>query len=771
MGQTSVWELHGTNDYRSNFKYVGEWGIPGRQSYDIATGVAKYPRDLTVPGALYAQCLRSPYGHARVRVIDTSAAEALDGVKLILTYEDEEIATMPKIVSPYFQLGASPLFSDEAECEGDECGVVVVAINEELCKKALDLVELEWTVLPFILDPREALKPEAPIIRPDMNETGNLGGNTFGAPNVWENGSIDIGFAEADHIEEYDWAMNNFCQMRPMPPSYIAYWDYDPWGNSPEEKMCYVTHQMHFPNTGSVASAINGMGLNEDRVRTLTPYMAARYCDFVEKRGAQLAPVLSRRLGGVPVRMLSSRRYAFDACVPQSYVHARIGFTQSGLITAVQGHNVHQSGLRSGYSDKTSGHLVLPPQVSGFRMTNCQNIYSELEQMLTNGTAATADPGQAQVDPVNLAFGIIANKLKMDITNVIMTNIHTTAPSLEACMAAGKEAIGWNEKWHLPGERTLEDGRLHGIAARVCPAQTWGMISYNISLSLRPDGKVYMPYAEGLLGTYWPDAVRVVIAEELGMKIEDVIVYHAPHFPNWQQGDATDRASTCTWTAKEAANLLRNQLLALGMGMLGGVSPDEFDIVDSVIVHKTDASKMLPLSMIGAQFAADFVGRPEPAFDAGLKVLRPMTLDFCEVAVDTATGSIEILNYVSTHDFGKVIRLSSALGQLEQPVTMASSRALREQVVWDRNTGVMLNGNLIDYKPPTALDQPKITTVPVETRCGGGAYGATGVAHAHCSALPINLAFQNATGVFLTQEPFTPDKVLKALGTIGGDEQ
>jgi CO/xanthine dehydrogenase Mo-binding subunit len=766
MGKTSVWELSGTNDYRTDFKYVGQWGIPGRQSYDIATGVAKYPRDLYVTGSLYALCLRSPYGHARVKILDSSQAEALDGVKLVLTYENEEIASMPKHVSPYFALGATPLLSDEAECEGDECGAVVVAINEEICKQALDLLEVEWTVLPFILDPREALKPGAPIIRPDMNETGNLGGNTFGSPNVWENGSIDVGFAEADYTEEYDWAMNNFCQMRPMPPSYISYWADDPWGNNPGEKMCYVTHQMHFPGIGAVASAINGFGSDEDHFRALTPYMAARYCDFVEKRGAQLAPMLSRRLGGVPVRMLSNRRHAFDACVPQSYLHTRIGFTQAGVITAAQGHNVHQSGLRSGYGDKTAGHLVLPPQVTGFRITNCQNIYGELEQMLTNGTAATADPGQHQVDPVNMAFGIIANKLNMDITDVIMENMHTTAPSLEACMAAGKEAIDWDAKWHLPGQKTLEDGRMHGISCRVCFAQTWGMISYNVNLSLRPDGKVYMPYAEGLVGTFWPDAVRVVIAEELGMKLEDVIVYHAPHFPNWQEGDATDRASTCTWTAKEAANILRNQLLGLGMGMLGLASIEDVDIVDSTIISKSDPTKILPLNAIGAQYTADFVGRPLDAFDATLRVLRPMTLDFCEVAVDTATGEIEILNYVSTHDFGKVIRLSSALGQLEQPITQGSSRALREQVIWDKNTGVMLNGNLIDYKPPTSLDQPKITTIPIETRCGGGAYGATGVAHAHNSAMPVNLAFQNATGSFIPQEPFTPDKVLKALGKI-----
>lgn len=765
MGKTSEWELHGTNDNREDFKVVGQWGEPGRQSYDLATGVAKFPRDLYYPGTLTAMCLRSPYGHAKVKILDTSKAEALEGVKLVLTHEDEELASMPKTVQSYFALGATCLLGDEAECEGDECGVVVVAINEEVCKKALDLVEVEWTVLPFILDPREGLRPGAPIIRPDMNPTGNVGGNTFGAPNTWETGSVEEGFKQADYTIEYDWALNNFCQLRPMPPAYISYWDYDPWGNDGGQKTCYVTHHQHFPDNGAYGSARRGMDLNEDNIRALTPYMAARYCDFVEKRGALLTPVLSRRLDGVPVRMASNRRYAFDANVPQSYVHARLGFTEDGVITAVQGHNVHQAGLRSGYSDKTSGHLVLPPSMNGYRMVNCENVYCNMEQVLTNGTGATADPGQHQVDQVNLAFAVIADKLGVDPTEIMMKNMHTTAPSLETCMAEGKEAIGWDEKWHLAGQKTLEDGRLHGIAARLCFSQTWGMISYNVNLALRFDGKVYMPYTEGQVGTYWPEGVRMVIAEELGMKLEDVIVYYAPHFPNWQQGDATDRGSTCTWAAKEAACLLRTKLLEAASGMLG-VTPDELDIVDSVVIVKENPEACIPLKNIGNQYAADFVGRPNDAFDATLGVLRPMNMDFCEVAVDPETGEVEVLDYVCVHDFGKVMRMSSALGQLEQPVTMSASRALREQVIWDKNTGVMLTGNLIDYKPPTALDQPPIETIPVETRCGGGAYGATGVAHAHCTAMPIGLAIQNAIGSFIPQEPYTPDKVLKALGKI-----
>jgi xanthine dehydrogenase molybdenum-binding subunit len=368
---------------------------------------------------------------------------------------------------------------------------------------------------------------------------------------------------------------------------------------------------------------------------------------------------------------------------------------------------------------------VLAPQVTGFRMTNCANIYCELEQVLTNGTGASADPGQHQVEVVNYAFGIIADKLGMDLCDVIMANIHTTAPSLEAVMAAGKQAIGWDSKKHANGKKTMSDGRLHGLGARALPAQTWGMIAYNVNLSLRPDGKVYMPYAEGIVGSYWQDGVRMVIAEETGMKIDDVIVYHAPNFPNWQQGDATDRGSTCTWAAKEAAVKLKATILNAVSGSFGG-DVSALDIVDSNVVKKADGTVLMALHDLGAQYAVDYVGHPQVVFDATYKTIRPMAMDFAEVAVDQETGMVEILDYVCAHDFGKVIRQSSALGQLEQPATMSEGRALREEVIWDKNTGVMLNGNLVDYKVPTALDQPPIDTVPIETRCGGGAYGAGG---------------------------------------------
>ena len=608
MGETSVWEPEGANQDRTDFKVVGTWDHPGRQSWDMVSGAAKYPTDLWMEGTLTAMALRCPYGHAKVKSLDIAEAEKIEGVKLVLTYEDEELASMPRYRPAYYQLGASPLLGDEAEFKGDEVGDVVVAVNEEVCKKALAAIKVDWEVLPFILDPREAAKPGAPILRPEMNPDSNMTGNTFGAAVEWELGCAEDGFKEADHIDVVNYGRPMWSQFRPMPPAYFSYWANDPWGNPDGEKMCYVTNHAHFPGNGPIVSAYYGAGSHADKYRALSPYMAARYCDFVEKRGAQFAPVLSKRLGGAPVRYVQSRREAFDAAVPQTYLTVRAGYTDDGTLVAVQSNNVHQTGARGGYGDKTHGHLVLPPNAQGFKQTVCPNVYSEMSYYVTNGACTTADPGQPLYEPVNLAFAKMADVLGLDVT------------------------------------------------------------------------------------------------------------------------------------------------------------ADEVDLVDSLITLKADPTKQMPISGMG-QLAVGYCGKPKVPFQTD--VIRTMNVDMCEVAVDPETGLVEILDYVVAHDFGKVIRPSSALGQIENAITMNSGRALREELIWDEATGVLLNGNMYDYKVPTILDQPKIEPVPVETRCGGGAYGSTGVAHAHANPGLVGQAIQNATGGdFIDMVPYTPDKVLAVLGKI-----
>jgi CO/xanthine dehydrogenase Mo-binding subunit len=165
-------DLAGANGERTEFKVVGQPNIPGKLSYNIATGKAKFGSDVVVPGMLSAKFLRSPYAHAKVKNLDASKAKALPGVVDIVTWEDPDLQTL-RIGGPMFG-GERPLLDNEADMEDDEVAVIVIAESEDVCDQALNLLKIDWEILPHITDPRDGAKSDAPIIRVLPKGKGNV---------------------------------------------------------------------------------------------------------------------------------------------------------------------------------------------------------------------------------------------------------------------------------------------------------------------------------------------------------------------------------------------------------------------------------------------------------------------------------------------------------------------------------------------------------------------------------------------------------------------
>ncbi len=746
----------GYNDDRTDFKYVGIASQPGRQAYDMAKGVAKYSRDMTKEGMAYGRALRSPYGYARVSILDTSAAEALEGVIAVIRWDDEDLSQYPL---GWKESGRFPMLDDTAWFEGDECGVIVVAVTDELCKRALDLIEVEWTVLPHLIDMRDAMAEGAPILRPEFNSEGNVGGTIY-SPNISEIGSVAQGFEQADHIIEFDIGQGNFTTFIATPSAYLSYTAPDPFGTANYGEVLYVNggagvmdHQGIFGHTH------DQLGITMDEVRQTTPYVGGKYCNYSEQRGVGLAPYLARRLG-IPVRWMYGRRDMFDACVKQIREHVRLGFTNEGVITAVQLYAFEQTGVSYG-GTRVSAPVNYTFGTTGFvQATNCPNIYTELYQVFTNGTLTTVDAGITSCDIVNISFDHVAEVLDKDPIEIALLNLKDNARfSLDQCIAEAKKAYDWDANYHAPGTKTLPDGRLHGLAMSIGWQGHGQGQRYNINLALKHDGKVYFPYNEMLLGFYWPEMFQLVIAEETGMKLEDVIAYYAPHYPNWTPGSSNDHASSGTYCAKEAAAVLRNAICQKGFSMLGATSPDEVDVVDSMLVLKADPTKAMPVGSLG--HVAGWSDTNSPFRPRQLDDLACMNIDFCEVAVDPDTGEVELLNYIMTHDFGKMFRPNSAIGQIELHAIMLTGVTRLEEVVWDKNTGALLNGNLIDYKVPTRLDMTPLDFTPLETRNGYGAYGSVSNGHSHLNRNIVVAAVSNAIGAWIDT---TPIIILSAKG-------
>ncbi len=784
-------DVVGANGQRENFRVVGKPNKPGILSYALASGIAKFGIDYTAPDMLHAKFLRSPYAHARVKSINADKARAVPGVVDVVLWDDPDL----------MGLGGMPFgpkvsyLGNVAHQENQEVGAIVVAETEEAAEDGVRALDVEWEVLPFIVDLRKGLDPSFPAIRTKEDEGGGdmfspRGGNNppkqgnLSFVNKIE-GDIEEGFKKADFIIEYDTNLPIFASHIPNPPASIAWWFDDPY-HGPEKSLHIEGAVQRRDNIARMYNVPNEKCVQEGL------FQGGKYCDWGMRMSQEITPILSKRTGR-PVRCANTREETFDFLMNQRLCHIRLGVTNEGLITAVDDQSVADNG-RPG----SSAFGVAQDQGYGpYYTLKCQNISQRYTVVDTN-TGKMYTSGQHcpfNWDTMTMAIAIIAEKLGKDPIDIAKLNLHgptsqsdtDEVPSFEACIEAGRKYTDWN--WHPARAKRLPDGRLHGSSFRyqMCPRHAFS--GYDCKLELR-GGKVHMPTQGPCTGIYAVEANAMVVAEELGLEYEDVIVdfdYREKFTP---VGGGSDGTTASSWAMKECANILKQKILESaikaaenppapsmfggfgGFGMqqapnpLKGMKPEDLDMVGGNIIVKADPSKSIALaSATQENIFATYSGRPPAAlWSTGMgKMLDTMNTAYCEVAVDEETGEVEILKLSVVADPGKVMRLTSLESQIDQVMFFSQGCQLLEEYVFDERTGVRLNANMIDYKKPTMLDVPSVNRKFLETRAGNAAYGANGISHSLANTHLIIIAIYNAIGVWV-DPPATPDKVLKALG-------
>jgi CO/xanthine dehydrogenase Mo-binding subunit len=736
------------------FKIVGKPNVPGRLSNAIATGRAKFGTDVVVPNMLFAKFLRSPHGRARIKSMDVSQARALPGVVEIITWEDPEIKAMPQLTLP--------LLTSEADMEDEEVGAVVAAESEEICDQALKLIKVEWEVLPHILDPREGMKPDSPVVRANPKGTGNVQLTSY------SQGDAEAGFRQADQIIEFDWAISLFSSHLPNPSGGVAWWYDDPVGT--DGPSLFVEG---IPPTWGASILRSMYKLTFDKIHRNTIFQGGRYCDFGVRRAALIAPLLAKRTGR-PVRAVNSRQNDYDMAVAQRYIHTKLGFKNDGAVTAVQEDVVTDGGIRGNSVFAVAGDMRLSP----FLTTKCENVKTNCRAVFTNsGRMYTS--GQAfpfHYDELPIAQQLVAEKLGMDPIDVVYKNMHGPSsqsdpglpPSFKMCVEQGKKAINWH--WHPAGTKKLPDGRMHGLSFRYSMSHRNSMETFTCTVTVQGDGKVYIPIKGPWSGMYAADACAMVVAEEMGARMEDVILSYDPKALFTPVGGGSDGTTSAAWVCQKAAAACKKLLLEIA-ALRFNAKPDDLDTKDSTVYLKSDPTRSYPFSAFpesgdhDKDIAATFTGKPPTAtWNQGYgKILDTMNASFCEVAVDTETGKAEVTKYVVACDPGKVLRLTSFEGQIHQVMFFSDGSGLTEEFIFDKATGVKLNTNMFEYKKPTILDIGPCETLLVETFSGNAVYGSTGISHAMATTQLIVCAVANAIGKWL-YPPITPDKVLKALG-------
>jgi len=349
--------------------------------------------------------------------------------------------------------------------------------------------------------------------------------------------------------------------------------------------------------------------------------------------------------------------------------------------------------------------------------------------------------------------------------------------SLKECIEKGKAAIGWDAKWHPPGARWMPNGRMHGMGF------TWthewedsaGSSEAGIRIE-RTDGTATIFAMRADCGLNAETAYCQVAADELGMRMEDV------HFVGQTDAgffamspDSSTNMSVNGYAVRNAARLLKRKILeaatrpssATARGSFPpafpGRKPEDLDIRDSVIYVKRDPSNRKTLAeFVGAAgLEGPLISQPEmgkgaqrssftePLFAYSWQVqqgayssTRPRLCrqaHFMEVEVDPETGEIEVTRVVNVNDVGKVISWEGCEGQQYGGTYMGVGRGKSEEVIYDPVTGVLLNGNLLDYKIATALDAGPIDTLLVETGMGYGPYGSIGIGEDVATVVPALL--------------------------------
>jgi len=394
-------------------------------------------------------------------------------------------------------------------------------------------------------------------------------------------------------------------------------------------------------------------------------------------------------------------------------------------------------------------------------------------------------------DSITMAIHLIAEKLDMDPIEVARLNLHgpdsqddpDPVPSFDKCIEAGKELMNW--EWHKSGAKRMPDGRLHGMSFRyqMCPRHSGAI--YRCKLEFR-DGVIHMPTQGPLFGAYVVECNAMVVAEELGIRYEDVSVDYDYREQFRAFGGGSDGTTASAWAMKECAGKLKQSILQAAIeyaenppppfrfgppppepGPFAGLRPDELDIVDGRVIIKAAPEKGAPLKQATEQnLFATYTGRPPLSVwttgEMG-KQLDVMNTAYCEVAVDEETGEVEILRFGAVADPGLVLRPTSLESQIDQVMYFSQGCQLLEDFIYDRRTGVLLNNNMVEYKKPGMLDAAPVDRFFIESRGSDGAYGASGISHSMANTHLVIIAIHNAIGVWV-DPPATPDKVLKALG-------
>ena len=742
------------------------------------TGKAKYSEDFTERDMLVGKVLRSQYAHAIIKKINTEKAKGLEGVKAVITYDDVSKIKFPTAGHPWSldpahrDVADRLILTNKARFVGDAIAAVI-AVDELIAQRALELLEVEYEVLPAVFDAKEAILPGAPIIH---DEKPNNIISSFGA-NI---GDIDEEIKNADFVfnGEYETSAVQHCHMENQ--SAYAYKD--------ENDRIVIVTSTQIPH---IVRRVVGqaLGLPWGRVRVIKPYIGGGFGNKQDVTIEPLTAAMSLAVNGQPVRLTLTREEVF---VDTRTRHAMLFNITTAVSKDGYLKGIYMSNLVNNGAYASHGHSIAMSAASKFRpLYNFSSVKVDPKTIYTNLPVAGAMRGYG-IPQVCFALEShlddIANKLNIDPIefrekNFIsvghidpLSNLVVRSFGLRECVKKGKELIKWDEKKEKYKKNNTDKRKGIGMA---CFSYFSGTHPVALELAgarivMNQDGSCQLQIGATEIGQGSDTVFCQMAAEVIGIPVEMIYVVSMQDtdITPYDSGAYASRQTYVTGAAvKKAATEVRNKVLKIASKKTG-LAPDELDIINGKIIERRLNQFICNIEDISMEAFYNRIDAEPITSDVSENVRMNAIaygVTFAEVEVDMVTGKIEVLEIYNVHDSGTIINPKLAEGQVHGGVSMSLGYALSEKMIFDKKTGRLLNNNLLDYKLQTILDTPDIGVAFVETYDPGASFGqkSLGENPAISPAPAIRNAVLDATGVAFNKLPMNPQAVFEKFKEEG----
>lgn len=740
--------------------------LPKLDAPEKVTGSVQYADDLKIPGLLSATIVRSPHAHARIVSIDTSRAESLPGVKAVVHAGNVR-------QRPFgYDRDNLPLKGEKVRCVGDEVAAVA-AVDLATARRAAGMIEIEYAPLPAVVDPHEALMPDAPVIH---DERHDISGNVSMR---WDFDSGDVERAARESAVIVEGTYSSPLAAPAPIETHCIIASFDPTGHL----TVWSPVHMVFMYRKELADTL---GLDWRRITIRQPPVGGSFGGKIDIDTHDFICVLLARRANRPVKLVMSREEEFTGTRTRQPIHItlRSGADADGNLTFRDAEIVSDNGAYNAWGSHAL-LVVMNTITSMYRVPNARvrstvvytnKAYGGSVRGFGNPQATFAV--EQQMEELADALGTDPMELRLKNANregdVTPQGLRITSCGLAACLETVRQRSGWDER------RSRMRDRYRGLGAAAYihvggGARIYGSDGCGAMIKMDDSGMISLISGSSELGQGSETALAMIVAEEIGVPLHAVRVIHSDtDIKPWDVGVHASRTTFVAGNAarlaaararrrllEAAARILDTDDLLIDNGTIRSVADPERSIDYAKAIRRLLLTEEGSVIMTSAFYDPptepqnkEYIGNISATYGFGAHV--------AEVEVDPGTGQVSLVGLWAAHDVGRAINPMAVEGQIEGGAVMGIGLALSEELPVAGVGGGMMAPNLHDYGLPTTLDAPRIVVDLIETHDPLGPYGAKGIGEGGLIPVPAAVAnaVADAVGIRPRRFPLRPWRVV-----------